>query len=165
MTFDARSPAKIAATGAANVSEVDHRSAGPAQGLRRTLNGNEITMNFAPGTVPVGSPKGTRPKSILPISACGGWSEGAGRFMERAVNYAGPRGAPQLKTSQVAADDLLGEFVEGARGEAELKSLHGRGDTQLQQDTFGGCGTGEHGRLAGGSTDDAARRCGIQLAN
>ena len=48
------------------------------------------------------------------------------------------KGAALLKTSQVAADDLLGEFVPDARGEAELKTLHGKGHTQLQQNTSAG---------------------------
>jgi lipopolysaccharide export system protein LptA len=139
VSFDAKgSPAKIVATGAANVSEVDHRAAVPAQGLRRTLNGNEITMNFAPGTVPAGSPKGTRPKSILRNLHVAGGAKALGDSWSAPSTSGGAKDAPQLKTSQVAADDLLGEFVEDARGEAELKSLHGRGHTQLQQDTTAG---------------------------
>jgi lipopolysaccharide export system protein LptA len=131
--FDAKgSPAKIVATGGANVLEVDHRTNGPAQGLRRSLSGNQITMNFVQGAVPAGSPKGTKPKSILrELHAVAG----AKALGDSWSVPGGGKGSPVLKTSQVAADDLLGEFVEGARGEAELKTLHGNGHTQLQQDT------------------------------
>jgi len=137
VTFDAKgSPAKIVATGGANVLEVDHRANGPAQGLRRSLSGNQITMNFVQGTVPAGSPKGTKPKSILrELHVVLGAKALGDSWSVPSRPSAETKGVPVLKTSQVAADDLLGEFVEGARGEAELKTLHGNGHTQLQQNT------------------------------
>lgn len=139
VNFDAKgSPAKIVATGGANIAEVDHRAAGPSQGLRRTLSGNQITMNFVPGVAPAGSAKGTKPKSILRELHVVAGAKALGDSWSATGNSVGAKAAPVLKTSEVAADDLLGEFVEGARGEAELKTLHGRGHTQLQQDTSAG---------------------------
>jgi lipopolysaccharide export system protein LptA len=131
VAFDAKgSPAKIVATGEAKVEMVDHRAAAPTQGLRRSLSGNEITMNF----VPAGATKGTKSKSILHELHVVGGAKALGE------SYSTPSGksASLLKTSQVAADDLLGEFVQGMRGDAELKTLHGKGHTQLQQNTTAG---------------------------
>jgi len=164
VTFDAKgSPAKIVATGAANVTEVDHKAAGPAQGLRRSLNSNEITMNFVAGTVPANAPRGTKPKSILhELHAVGGaralgdsWGAAGSQ-----ANSAAAKGAPVLKTSQVAADDLLGDFVEDARGEAELKTLHGKGHTQLQQDTSAGAE-----QVSSGDTLEAVLVTGAPVAS
>jgi lipopolysaccharide export system protein LptA len=137
--FDAKgSPAKIVATGGANVAEIDHRAAGPAQGLRRTLSGEQITMNFVLGA----AAKGAKPKSILRELHVASGAKALGDSWSvpgAAVGIStGTKGAPVLKTSQVAADDLVGEFVEGLRGEAELKTLHGKGHTQLQQNTSAG---------------------------
>jgi len=133
INFDSKgSPSRIIATGAANVAMVDHKPTGPAQGLRRSLSGSQITMNFMQGVVPAGSPSVTKPKSILRELHV---MNGAKALGESWSVPTGSKGAPVLKTSQVTADDLLGNFVEGQHGEAELKTLHANGHTQLQQDT------------------------------
>jgi lipopolysaccharide export system protein LptA len=134
-SFDAKgSPAKIVATGGASILEVDHRPGTPAAGLRRSLSGNEVTMNFVPDTA-----KGAKSKSILrEVHVVAGRPVAQAKALGDSWSSAAGKGAPVLKTTQVNADDLLGEFVRGAKGEAELKTLHAKGHTQLEQVTSAG---------------------------
>ncbi len=118
-TFDAQgAPTKTIASGGASLSVVQHATNAPD--LHREVSGQQIVATFAPGKM-----KG---KSQLTELHAIGAARASGDSLTAAA-----KGPIQLKSTQLAADDLRATFAPQADGHEQLQKLFGGGHTQIHQ--------------------------------
>lgn len=133
--FDAKgAPKSAVATGGVKVSMVDHKA--NARGLMRSMEGAKMTVLFVPGAKKQNSHRNAQSAQLSEIHAVGSahmQSETLTVASASSRSSVAPK-MPQLKTVQVAADDLRVLFANSAEGRAEPQKLFGEGHTQLQQD-------------------------------
>ena len=121
-SFDAQgTPTKAVASGGASLAMVQHAPGAPD--LRRNVKGQQIVATFTPGAVK-GKPR------LSELHATGSArAQGDSLTAANASNKA----PGQLKTTEVAADDLRAVFVAEADGGSRLETLFGVGHTELHQ--------------------------------
>ena len=120
------SPTSVAATGAAKISMVDHKS--NARGLTRSMEGAKVVALFASGV-----PKAST--HITEIHATGSAHANGESLAASAKGAAVDKAASRtLKNIQVSADDLRLLFTSTQDGKAQPQKLYGTGHTVLQQD-------------------------------
>ncbi|MFP5267630.1 MAG: hypothetical protein ACLGQU_09725 [Acidobacteriota bacterium] len=133
--FDAKGlPTRVVGTGAVKLSEIDRR--GSPRGLGRSAAGERVVVLFAPAKKESGhrSSSGRNSTQVQEIDASGGASAGGESLAARAAHGSNSSSTPpQLKNSQIWADDLRLLFVT-KDGQTEPKSLYGVGHTVLRQD-------------------------------
>jgi len=121
--FDAQgAPTKTVASGGASLAMVQHAPGAPD--LRRNLKGQQIVATFVPGEA-----KGKARISELHAT-------GSARVLGDSLKAAtdGLTKSPaQVKTTEVAGDDLRAVFVAEADGSSRLQTLFGAGHTELKQ--------------------------------
>jgi len=121
-------PAEVVASGGAAVSLVDHAADARTQGagLGRDMQGERMEASFAPG------PRKSSAR-LTQLHASGAARARGQSAMTPAKGKPLLPGAPPLRLTEVAADDLRVAFVTGPNNRAEPRHLSGSGHTLLRQ--------------------------------
>jgi lipopolysaccharide export system protein LptA len=118
-SFDAKgAPKQVVATGGVVASVVEQSGKGP--GLRREIHGDALTATL----VPTGRGSGARLSEVHVVGSARAHGE----------SLVAAKGPPQVKTTEIAADDLRALFGVGPRGQSQMQHVFGAGHTTLEQD-------------------------------
>ena len=132
--FDAAgNPATILAVGGAQVQFRDRKPGSPD--LSRELHGDRILATFQPVSLPAGKAGSHKASSRLSELHAMGSAIARGDSVAVAAGVQKPAAghAPELKSTQVSADDLRAVFDADAAQKPQLKQIFGNGHARLQQ--------------------------------